>query len=132
MRVSHLLDAGYRVFRDAVRVFRRTPVSTAVLVLTLAFGIGSNVGMFSLINALLLESLPVKDPQDLYFVGLRGGAEPGTSSHRLFQRLQARSPLIEIGAFQGREFRVTIDGRVEFVAGSMRLGISFNSSALTP
>lgn len=51
--------------RDAVRQWWRTPIVTAVAVLSLALGIGANLALFSLMDALLLRSLPVRDPQSL-------------------------------------------------------------------
>ncbi|HYU31613.1 MAG TPA: ABC transporter permease [Thermoanaerobaculia bacterium] len=57
-------DLGY-----AVRTFRRSPAFTLVAVLSLALGIGANTAIFSLINALLLRELPVRDPSRLVAVG---------------------------------------------------------------
>jgi len=51
--------------RLAFRTLRATPVVTFVAVLSLALGIGANTAMFSLVNSLLLRSLPVKDPARL-------------------------------------------------------------------
>ena len=55
----------HNAFRDAVRQWARTPVITAVVVLSLALGIGANTAIFSLIDSLLLKSLPVRDPDRL-------------------------------------------------------------------
>jgi predicted permease len=49
----------------AIRMFGRTPGFTVVVVMTLALGIGANTAVFSLINAVLLKMLPVKDPEQL-------------------------------------------------------------------
>ena len=54
-----------RDLRDAIRQWARTPVITAVVVLSLALGIGANTAIFSLIDSLLIKSLPVREPNRL-------------------------------------------------------------------
>ncbi|HEV8345253.1 MAG TPA: ABC transporter permease [Vicinamibacterales bacterium] len=51
--------------RYALRGFRKTPVFTAVAILTLTLAVGANTALFSLLNALALRDLPVRDPGSL-------------------------------------------------------------------
>jgi predicted permease len=57
----HLLDRVSADLRYAMRTLRRTPSLTAAILIATALGIGVNAGIFSLINALALRPLPVKD-----------------------------------------------------------------------
>src|SRR4029077_10078077 len=59
-----LADLG-RDARYGARMLARQPAFTAVAVLSLALGIGANTAIFTLINTLMLRTLPVRDPQQL-------------------------------------------------------------------
>jgi predicted permease len=55
----------------ALRQMRKAPGFTAVAVITLALGIGANAAIFTLVYAILLQPLPVRDPGSLYRLGSR-------------------------------------------------------------
>ena len=61
---SLLQDLNY-----GVRAMLRSPAFTIVALLSLAFGIGANTAIFSLLDAVMLRSLPVKEPSQLVLLG---------------------------------------------------------------
>ncbi len=64
-RGSSLLENFMRDLRYAVRMLRRTPLFTAVAIITLALGIGANTTVFTFVENIVMRSLPVQDPQQL-------------------------------------------------------------------
>jgi predicted permease len=80
MNVMSSVEALWQDFVFTLRMLRKSPGFTAVTVLTLALGIGANTAIFSLIDSLLLKSLPVRDPQHLYVWKLNARERPSTHS----------------------------------------------------
>ena len=66
--------------RYAFRQLGKSPGFTAVAIITLAFGIGANTAIFSLINAIMLRTLPVKDPQSLVLLKWKAHRIPETTA----------------------------------------------------
>src|SRR5579884_2736186 len=62
-------DSMVHNLRFGLRMLARTPGSTAVAVLTLALGIGANTAIFTLLNTILLQNLPVREPSQLVLFG---------------------------------------------------------------
>src|SRR5712692_11235330 len=75
------LEQLWRDVRYALRTMRHSPGFTATAVLSLALGIGANTAIFSLIDALMLRWLPVRDPRELVQLKMQAAraAPPGES-----------------------------------------------------
>jgi hypothetical protein len=67
-----LLDTFLRDLKYTFRTLVRTPGFTAVAVLTLGLGIGGNTAIFTLLDQILLRLLPVKEPQQLVLLTMKG------------------------------------------------------------
>ena len=66
---SETLESFFSDIAYGTRALLRSPALTIVALLSLALGIGANTAIFSLLDAVLLRSLPVKDPQQLVLLG---------------------------------------------------------------
>ena len=83
-----------RVVAVAARMIRRRPKFAAIAVITLAVGIGANTAVFSVVRALLLRSLPYREPDRLGFVSgvdVRHGAAERRASFDEFRQWRAQS-----------------------------------------
>src|SRR5437879_1487457 len=74
-----MLEGMLKDLRYGLRLLAKNPGFTAVAVLSLALGIGANTAIFTLIDAILLRTLPVKNPQEL--VALNIGEKASHFSH---------------------------------------------------
>jgi len=112
------MDGLLQDVRYGFRVLLKTPVVTAVAILTLALGIGANTAVFSLADAFLWSRLPVKDPEQLVFVyeRLPNGRAEWSFPYAVFERLRdGNHSLSGLFAFDATHVSVTIDGQPEYV-----------------
>jgi len=95
--------------RYALRQFINAPVFTVTAVLTLALGIGATTAIFTLVHAVLLNSLPVAKPGELYRLGdvenccVNGGLQDNWSlfSYDKYKTFRDNTPgFVELAAFQ--------------------------------
>jgi len=120
--------------RYGLRSFRKAPAFTAVVILTIALGVGASTGVFSLMEAVLLRSLPVENPKELVFLETAGTAGPsGPPSYPGFSRLRDETTSFSgMAAFASDELRIQIDGSLEQVMGQATSGNYFQVLGLKP
>lgn len=123
------MEAASQDIRYALRGMRRSPGITAVIVASLALGIGANTAIFSLVYSILLRALPVSHPEELVELLQKYPGEPrgnGYWSARSFEyyREHARSFSAVMGAGIDNMARVNLGGTneitcvAEFVRGN--------------
>ncbi len=104
-----VLEMCWQDFRFGLRTMCKTPSFTAVVVLTLALGIGANTAIFTLVDAVMLKSLPVANPTQLYRLGDNNNCcvMAGTQgsfvlySYPLYKDLRDRTPeFTDLAAFE--------------------------------
>jgi putative ABC transport system permease protein len=122
--------------RYAIRSFARRPLFTGVLLLTLALGIGSNVAMFSVANAVLFRALPFTNPEELAFVWTR---LPATNVERTLVSGPDLQDYVEATSlFQGFAGAIALsgtltgDGQAEQVTNGYTTWNLFHLLGITP
>ncbi|MCI0664286.1 MAG: ABC transporter permease, partial [Acidobacteria bacterium] len=120
--------------RYGTRKLIQNPGFTLIATLTLGMGIGANTAVFSLVDAFLLRSLPVKDPQQLFFVQAplpKGGTDccfPYSTIEQFRDRNQSFAGLFAVrgtGNTKVLPVSVTANGEPEVVAGDFVSGNYF-------
>ena len=132
-----MLDSLFRDLRFAVRLMRQTPMVSAVAMLSLALGIGANVAIFSLVNALILKTLPIHEPDRLMILG-QPPAEPGRQPNTSFTNPQweyirdHQDFFSGVLAQGGGRFNLNAGGEARPVTGIFVSGRFFDVLGVTP
>ena len=119
------MDALFQDMKYALRLLLKSPAFAAVAILTLALGIGANTTMFSVIDAVLLESAPFRDPQRLVMIWekkFNGNAANKTNvaGPANYLRWTEQSQSFEdMGAFIAFPLNVQVNGEAERVVAGI-------------
>jgi predicted permease len=122
----------------SLRTLARTPGFTAIAILTLALGIGANTAIFTLLDQVLLRLLPVKDPQHLVLLTMRGhhyGSNWGGNaiSHPMFRDFQAHNQVFsDMFCRFTQASSLTVGGQSERVAVELVSGTYFSTLGVVP
>jgi predicted permease len=120
--VMRAVDSVRQDVRAAVRALRKSAGFSAVVIGTLALGIGANTSLFSIFNSLVMRPLPVRDPGSLAVL------TDGSWSYPVWQEIRARAGELFDGAFawSREEFDFVQDGRPVLVDGAYVSGHFFD------
>lgn len=91
----------------------------AAAIITLALGIGANTAVFSLVQAVLLRTLPVTDPETLFFVAHGPNGQTSLASNYLWlSRVQQRTDVFSgVTSYTHRDFKVAWEQGPERIVG---------------
>jgi predicted permease len=105
--------------RHACRVLLKAPMFTAFTVITLAFGIGANSAIFSLVNAVLLRPLGYAEPERLMLVyeGFGGPQKAGVSPPDFADLTTLQGPFSGLGAYRTTQYELSGMGEPERITG---------------
>src|SRR5262245_13967661 len=124
--------------RYALRMMRRSPGFTTVALLSLSLGIGANTAIFTLINTLILQALPVREPERLVELLQKYPGEPrgnGFWSWQSFEHFRDHNQVFSglIAASGPSHFSVRSEGlQPETVNGEYVVGTFFPVLGLNP
>ena len=120
VRIGSAFETAARDVCYGARVLRRSPGYSAVLILTIALGIGVNAAIFSVVHAVLWRALPYPDASRLVVLeaDMRALTSASSSSGEVLD-VRAQSRLItNIAQVEGRDASLEVDGTMEHVASA--------------
>ena len=127
---SGLLRDAWQDLTYAARMLRKSPGFAAAAVLTLALGIGANTAIFSLVNATLLQRLPVQNRGRLDYVF--NGANWNILSYPAYAALRDGTRTLDgLAAWGGITASLNADGDTDLVSGVIVTGNFFDLLGLT-
>jgi putative ABC transport system permease protein len=115
--------------RNAYRALRATPLVSAVLVLSLALGIGANTALFSILDAMILKPLPVQDPENLIRVT---SGEKTMLTRAVWEQIRDRRIFKGTLAWVSARLDLAQGGPTEFIDGMWVSGNAFDLLGLQP
>ncbi|MGC1905658.1 MAG: ABC transporter permease [Candidatus Acidiferrum sp.] len=135
-RIKDWLDSVYSDCRSAFRQLRKTPGFTAIVVLTLAFGVGANTAVFSICSAVLIRALPYPHAErlvkaDVY--DLKSGEAYGETSYPDFTDWSEQNHFFEhLAAYESKTFNLSRLKQPEHVKGEVVSSDFFETLGIRP
>jgi predicted permease len=128
-----LVSSLVRDLRFAVRQMRQTPIVSGVALLSLALGIGANVAIFSLVNALILKPLPVHEPGRVVIIGFQGTRAAQTSlTNPQWEYIRDHQEVLAgVAAYGNPRFNLNTSGETRNANGLFVSGRYFDTLGVT-
>jgi len=131
-----MIGSIYQDLRYAFRMMRKNPGFSLIVVATLALGIGANAAMFSLTDRVLLQTLPVANPDQLAVLVTRSPAESegdDSFSYPMYQDLRDRNDVFS-GVIAGGsvEMNVSYGDQTTRVSAALVSGNYFDVLGVRP
>jgi len=121
-------DGILQDLRYALRAIRRSPGFAAVAIVSLALGIGANTAIFSLIDSLILKTLPVAHPEQLLQVTMNDSAY---FTNPIWEQIRNRQDVFSgTFAYGGNSFNLATGGEARNVRGNYASGQFFDTLGL--
>ncbi|MBO0798645.1 MAG: ABC transporter permease, partial [Blastocatellia bacterium] len=129
-----LIDTIFQDLRYSLRMLKKSPGLTFVAVVTLALGIGANTAIFSVVNAVLLRSLPYRDPDRLVLLSyFRPGEGVAVATGRSFVRWRIQTKSFEqISGYRSDTVDLTGSGEPEQLDAGIISADLFATLGVTP
>src|ERR1700684_3071706 len=113
--------------RYALRALRSSPAFAAVAILSLALGIGANTAIFSLIDSVMLKTLPVSHPEELLQVRTPAGFDD-LFTNPLWEQIRDRQDVFStLVAYSRTRYNLATGGEVRNVEGTRVSGHYFEA-----
>jgi len=127
------LEILWQDLRYGVRMLLKNPGLTTIAVITLSLGVGANTAIFTLLDKVLIRTLPVERPDQLVTFVEDAGGEPAIFSYPMYAELRDRNDVLSgVVGFEQRPFSMSDGNATERVIGQIVTGNYFAALGVRP
>ncbi|HKQ73672.1 MAG TPA: ABC transporter permease [Blastocatellia bacterium] len=133
LQPKRLEDEMFQDLRYGVRMLLKVPGFTLIAVFTLSLGIGANTAIFTLLDKVLIRTLPVEQPHQLVAIVKDGGGTPVSFSYPMYAELRDRNEVLSgLAAYFQQPFSMSDGKETERLIGQIVSGNYFATLGVRP